>query len=72
MTNLMRVLCVLGLLTLVPAQAQEKAEKPQAEPNKSEQQPKPEKRSAPSRPAQSFTPSEKIRADTSVAFPADI
>ena len=73
--RLIRSFSILALLVLAPAHAQEsgaQADKPAAEKKAAVSESKQDKSSPASRPARSFTPSEKIRADTSVAFPADI
>jgi len=66
---------VLGLALVLPAYAQQstaKDDKATTNQGQAKEPSQAQKPKTPSRPAQSFTPSERIRADTSVAFPADI
>lgn len=82
-TRLISVMALLGCLALAPVQAQDNAEPAperaqgnQAQGNSAQDshaQSQTQASPPPSRrPAPTFTPSERIRADTSVTFPADI
>lgn len=71
------LLLIAGLIVALaaPVLAQESerdASEQDRQTKQSSEQAKPGEPKPRSRPAQSFTPSEEIRADTSVAFPADI
>jgi len=76
--NLFCTLSLLGTVVLLSpgagAQSEQSAPNQQSQAQDEQAQPAAEaaESKSRSRPAQSFTPSEKIRADTSVAFPADI
>lgn len=69
------ILLLVGLLAAVPLSGEDQAppeppaEEPEPAPSDSPP-PRPDPRT--SAPAPSFTPSEKIKADQSVAFPVDI
>lgn len=66
------MLLMLATIIAVPgALAGEKAPDPEVPATEVEdQKPKPERR--PTAPAKTFTPTEKIKADSSVSFPVDI